>query len=1260
MPTYRIEVWRSHAFKATVGTGQLATDLTTYKENQVGYTVTRLYFICGELTPEEIHHLSAELLVDPAIESYSVLDIHEAQSFPQANHSIEVTTLPGVTDPVAENLVKAAHQIGLTNLEQAATGTRYLLADRLSKEQLHQLASGVLSNEVIQRYEIDRPIAPPFVLTQDEGETVEIIPVCTVDDQALLQISANRRLALNLEEMRAIRGYFQQEGRDPTDVELETLAQTWSEHCVHKTFKAKINYTGPPAGRDRFAPVEQQTINGLLNTYIRRATEDVNRPWVRSAFVDNAGIVRFDDRWDLAFKVETHNHPSALEPFGGANTGVGGVVRDVLGVSARPIANTDVLCFGVQDMPPEKLPKGVLHPRRIQDGVVDGIEDYGNKMGIPTVSGAIYYHPEYTSNPLVFCGCLGILPHGSHPTEAQPGDLIVVIGGRTGRDGLRGATFSSMEMDQTTGEVAGSAVQIGHPINEKQTLEVILQARDEELYNAVTDCGAGGLSSAVGEMGRAIGARVQLADVPLKYRGLYPWEIWLSEAQERMVLAIPPENWERLKAICELHQTEITCIGTFEPTGRLRLHHKERLVGDMALEFLHDGIPLPVLDGTWEPKPPTDLSVTARPADPTAVLLELLAHPNIRSKEDVIRRYDHEVQGGTAVKPLTGAGDHGPGDATVLVPLDTLADVTGEAGPRGAALAVGICPAYTQIDPYAMAWAAIDEAMRNVVAVGADPDQVALLDNFCWGNPNLPDRLGSLVRAAQACYEAAVTYQAPFISGKDSLNNEFVAEDGKKHAIPGTLMISALGIVPDLAQAVTMDLKEPGNMLYVVGETSDELGGSHYALVRGIDGGEVPQPQEAPLTTMQALHRAIQAGLVRACHDCSEGGLGVALAEMCLSGRLGAHVALEDIAPTIPTAERPDAALFSESLTRFVVEVRPEDERLFVKTLDGVFVARLGEVTQHERLVIDTAFDGGERLVDVTVARLESAWRGGLPAAPIPGRPNRGERSLKISVPAAHTAPKRIAIMHAKGTNRDRDAIAACELAGGAPEIVYINEVVTGQKNLLDYHMLIMPGGFSYGDDLGGGVLWAFTLMHQLGQGMREFVQSGRPVLGICNGFQALVKAGLLPGPEVYPDGRRTITLTHNERGAFECRWVYLKASPTCNNLFVAGHDELVYCPVAHGEGRLMTADEATLGALEQQNLIALTYITAEGSPADYPDNPNGSLLGIAGLGNLQGNVLGLMPHPENHIYPWQHPRWQRGERGMTGLRLFENGIKNA
>ncbi len=629
-----------------------------------GYRVHRLYFLEGALSAEDILRVSKELLADPVTETFTISRVDSPpQKDPIASsHSIEVTLLPGVTDSAAENLLRAAHLLGVSGLARAATGQRYLLDGTHTRAELERLAADQFANAVIQRFSIDQPIAPPFVPYQRADATVEVIALRDGDDAGLLRISAERRLALNLDEMKAIRDYFREEERDPTDAELEMLAQTWSEHCVHKTFKALIDYTDLDTG-------ETQTIDGLLRTTIRAATEKIDKPFVRSAFVDNAGIVAFDDTWDLAFKVETHNHPSALEPFGGANTGVGGVVRDILGVSARPIANTDVLCFGLPDTPDAQIPTGTLHPRRIADGVIHGVEDYGNKMGIPTVNGAVLYHPGYTANPLVFCGCLGILPHGAHVTGAQDGDLVVVIGGRTGRDGLRGATFSSMEMDTSTGGIAGSAVQIGHPIHEKQVQEALLRLRDARLYHAVTDCGAGGLSSAVGEMAAGLGASVRLESVPLKYPGLRPWEIWLSEAQERMVFAVRREDWEQFQEICAGQDVEAAEIGVFEATGRLKLTYEKHFVGDLSVVFLHEGIPQLHLTAEWR-APKIDTSGRAfhetplhDPSDVTPRAAGAPQHSQQGEHRPALRPRGAGRDGGQAVRRRGGAWSRRRGGA---------------------------------------------------------------------------------------------------------------------------------------------------------------------------------------------------------------------------------------------------------------------------------------------------------------------------------------------------------------------------------------------------------------------------------------------------------------------------------------------------------------------------------------------------------------------------------------------------------------------
>ncbi|MBN2005737.1 MAG: phosphoribosylformylglycinamidine synthase subunit PurS [Anaerolineae bacterium] len=1039
--TYRIEVfWRSGADgRAEELLGQVAQlGIKTVAQVQI----SNLYFLRGELSDDDTQRIAREFLADPVVEDYNAVLLPLLPG--DETHSIEVTLHPGVTDPVARHLLYRARQLGVAALEAVTTGSRYTFEGPCSPADLQRIAGELLCNAVIQSYTLG-PSQPEFVPDAAPSAAVDTIPIRDLDAAALQRLSVERVLFLSLAEMQAIQAEFRTLGRDPSDVELEILAQTWSEHCLHKTFKAEIDYTcyggmprvmvGAEAGGDRGQGPDREIIPSLIKTYLRAATERLNKPWVLSAFVDNAGIVDFDDEFEVSFKVETHNHPSALEPFGGANTGVGGVIRDVMGVSAQPIANTDVLCFGPLDMADAAVPGGTLHPRRIARGVVAGIEDYGNKMGIPTVNGAILYHEDYAANPLVYCGCVGIAPKGVHRTEAQPGDLCVALGGRTGRDGLHGATFSSAELTHDTGQTVGSVVQIGDPITEKAVLDALLVARDAGLYTAITDCGAGGFSSAVGEMGKDVGVDVDLRDVPLKYPGLRPWEIWLSEAQERMVIAAPETNLARLREICAIYNVEMTVIGRFTGDGRLRIRYGDILAADLPMAFIHEGWPRLTLKAEWgkdqesgimnhesvtrwihewralfapnrdvtrpelqmvdgelqiiEPEThrvfrvPLFLSKLIemirtrgfRVADEepetaeselhpafqlspyTSLLLQMLSHPDVASKEAVIRRYDHEVLGATIGKPLVGAMNDGPADAAVLKPLMAK-------GLRGIVLGAGINPYYGLLDPYAMAWAVVDEAVRNVVAVGADPDRIAILDNFCWGSPQLPERLGGLVRAAQGCHDAALAYGTPFISGKDSLYNEFVDARGQKRAIPPTLLISSLGIAPDARWIVTSDLKRPGDRLYLVGATRDELGGSLYERLTGAAGGALPAPVPDAVETFRALHRAITGGLVTAAHDCSEGGLAVAAAEMCIGGRLG-------LALTLPG--EPAAALFAESSARFLVEVAPECSAAFEQVLEGRPCVDIGAVMEDATLRI---FDAqGEAWVESEVRVLVWAWQ---------------------------------------------------------------------------------------------------------------------------------------------------------------------------------------------------------------------------------------------------------------------------------------------
>jgi len=895
--------------------------------------VQDLYFIEGQLSQEDLQQLALSLLTDPVTQTVKWDELPESPSDPEPDSVIlEVALRPGVTDPVAEQIVRASHELGFDGVHRAATGQRFILcfdetADHLSLAQ--SIAKSLLANNVIQHWTIGE-ITPSFPEEVASSGAVESIAIRNLNDVELLALSKDRRAALDLAEMQAIRDYCQKENRDLTDVEFETIAQTWSEHCVHKTFKAKVDV--------EFGNQNSYEIDSLIKTYLKSATDKINAPWVISAFVDNAGIIDFDDEFEISFKAETHNHPSAVEPFGGANTGVGGVIRDILGVSAKPIANTDILCFGNQNVSFDKLPEGVLHPRRIMSGVVAGVQDYGNKIGIPTVNGAILFDEGYTANPLVFCGCVGIAPKGKHRKNPQVGDRVIVLGGRTGRDGLRGATFSSMTMDAQTGEVAGASVQIGDPIVEKGLIDVIVQARDLGLYNDITDCGAGGLSSAVGEMASKIGCDVELKNVRLKYPGLAPWEIWLSEAQERMVLAVSSEKLSALQELCDTFDTELTDIGSFTGNQRLVVRYDGKVVLDIDNEFLHEGIPQRKLNAivTESVSRSRDdaLPITV---DTKVALVKLLSHPNIASKSSVIRIYDHEIQGGTVVKPLTGVEMDAPSDATVIKPIGTR-------GKKGIVLSNGINPEYGKRDAYRMALAVIDEAIRNAVAVGADPERIAILDNFCWGDPKRPETMGSLVEAVRGCHDGALLFGAPFISGKDSLNNEYMGADGQRHAIPPTLLISALGMMDDVSKAITMDLKEAGNEIYVVGNFEPVFGGSHFGLVMGDVDDAIPDMHEITPKVYKALHRAINAGLIRSAHDISEGGLAVAAAEMCIGGRLGIE------ADNLSARE-----LFGETTGCLLVEIESKKLSRLEEIFKDLPYRKLGKVTSTQILKLGTS-----------------------------------------------------------------------------------------------------------------------------------------------------------------------------------------------------------------------------------------------------------------------------------------------------------------
>ncbi len=935
-----------------------------------------VYLIEADVDPQQIQTIANEILSDSVAQAPTI----GVRTPERDSQLVEVHPLPGVMDPAAQSVELAIREL-LGVSASVRTGTRFDLVG-IDDKQADRVANRLLANATVQAVYRQPHCPDAFPTGHEQPLVVREIALLDLDDDGLTQLSREGHLFLSLDEMKAIQAEYRRLGREPRDVELETLAQTWSEHCVHKTLKSTIRYVGElPNAASRpghlINPDGSIMIHNLLKSTVAAATHELMADgvdWCLSVFVDNAGVIAFDDDTAVCFKVETHNHPSALEPYGGAATGIGGCIRDVIGtgLAAKPIAATDIFCVAYPGtFTAETLPAGCLHPQRILSRIVAGVRDYGNRMGIPTVNGTVYFDDRYVGNPLVYCGCVGVMPRHMVRGAAQSGDHIIALGGATGRDGIHGATFSSAELTDSHADEFSHAVQIGNPITEKKLLDVILQARDHAggcLFSAITDCGAGGFSSAVGEMGEQLGATVHLERAPIKYAGLTYTEIWISEAQERMVLAVPAANLNTLQELCRIEGVEMCDLGTFgTPDRELILNYAGTEVGRLPMEFMHEGIPTPTRQAEWKgvdqpaaaPKTRSYAQMGA-----SGMLLALLAHPNIASKHWIIRQYDHEVQGQTVVKPLTGARDDGPSDAAVLTPrLDST---------RGLALANGLATGLAA-DAYWMTLAAIDECVRNLVCVGTDPSRIAILDNFCWPSCGKASNLGSLVRAAEACYDGAKAYRTPFISGKDSLNNQFTTESGETIEIPPTLLISGFGIVPDVRRCVTMDLKRAGNRLLVIGETGSAMGGSHAVMIAA----DCAVNQDLPHLDLvrgprlaAAVAELIRTGLVRAAHDCSEGGLLVAAAEMALAGDLG----LDLDVTALPVNGKVDlvARLFAESPSRYLLEVEERHLATVERLMGDLPFALIGAVNDSGHLTV------GEADVDIEIDLLRRTWQGAL------------------------------------------------------------------------------------------------------------------------------------------------------------------------------------------------------------------------------------------------------------------------------------------
>jgi len=900
-----------------------------------GLVTAKVYRLEG-ISAQQAEFLARHLLAEEVFQIYTV---NEA-IIKDVNKLVEVAFKPGVMNPETGSILKAAADLGITEIVAADSSYEYGFYGTLTDAETEFILTGLLVNETVEMVVTEKPAT--LIIKGKPGGT-RMIPIRNMDDAALLELS-NDNLFLNIEEMRAIRSYFINLDRDPTDCEIETLAQTWSEHCGHKTFKATIMVDGQTK-----KPFYQR---------LRESTGQTNHPLVLSAFEDDSGVMHFYDGLALCGKVETHNSPSAIEPYGGAMTGSGGVFRDIMGTGtgAKVIASTDMFCFAPPDLPDTDVPPGCLHPHYLLRRVVDGVRDYGNRMGIPTNNGSVHFHRDFRAKPSVIVGAYGLIP-AADAGKRRPadGDLAVAIGGRTGRDGIHGATFSSGEMTSRTIDVNASAVQIGHAIEEKRMSDALLRAREEKLIRAITDCGAGGFASAFGEMGEDTGVRIYLDRVPLKYQGLAPWEIWLSESQERMGLAVAPKHMERLAAICREHNVEVTVIGEFTDTGKLELFYHDEPVGELTMEFLHHGLPERVMTAAPQ-EHSVPVSEPDLPGDWEQVCTQVMQHLNVCSKEPIVRMYDHGVQGSNALPPFSGIAGDAPNDAVVIAP------VPGQK--YGAVIAHGLNPVLNSIDPYAGSIWAATEAVANAVASGANPDELVLIDNFIWPYPDEAS-LFDLDRAVDACVDFVKATGMPFISGKDSLSSTYRAPDGLVLKIPPVLCISCFGRVADVAQTISTDFKRPGSIIALVGQRDvQQMGGSAYFDITGATSPRVPliNPDQL-IATLRSLHRANHSGAVLACHDISEGGLLAALAEMCLGGDMGAAVSL-------PANERTDYSLFNETAGCFLVELA--DQAQLEELFKNVPHIILGCTTAEQNMSVTQA---NKNIFNISTAKLFTAWQ---------------------------------------------------------------------------------------------------------------------------------------------------------------------------------------------------------------------------------------------------------------------------------------------
>ncbi len=1197
--------------------------INSLSDSRIGKT----FFFQG-FTPEEIQRVRHEILHED-----THLDFYEGQmnleSVANPSHFVCISYQRQVSNPAIDSLEHAIQRIGIPlERKRVQISEIYLLYGDVSAAERDRIEE-MLVNVSIQ----ERLSNPPTSLGVDAvgNDTVELISLRSLLDSELKSMSENRRLFLSLKEMQAIQTHYKKIGREPTDCELEVIAQGWSEHCGHKTFKAEVYMNG-----EKKQPLYKR---------LKQSTVEIAHPDVLSCFVDDSGVVRLDDEHGVCIKAETHSAPAAIEPFGGTETGVGGVIRDILGtgLGAKPIAVMDVLCFGDLSLSTENVPPGCLHPNVLLNKCVAGVESYGNKMGLPNISGALYFDNCFSTKPIVLAGSIGLIPiEKAEKGKPQPGDVIICLGGKTGKDGIHGATFSSGEMTDRTKALDSTAVQIGYPVLERQVMDVLAKLFEKNIIHALTDCGGGGLSSAVTEICENLGGTVDLREITTKYQGLKPWELFLSESQERMLIAIPPERAAEVIALCMHYGINADQIGSFgEGDNILTLNYGKKKVAELDLGFVLGGNPQTTIEGEYkEPKFRESSVPHMSQSEIRDLAFEILNDLNVCSRESVVRKYDQVVTGHTQERSFGGKHQDTPQDALLLRPkYDSF---------KGLMTTHGLAPEIGKHDPYMGSLTSVIEAISNAVARGADLSKIFLIDNFIHPRPDNPEDVGTLDRSLEGAIAGAKAFGTPFVSGKDSLGSTYHSADGTVIKANPMIIVTALSVLDDIERTVPSHFQKIGSQIVLLGDSGpSKLGGSVVAKKLGLDTNAVPQYDlDALKKTFVQLHKLIKENQVLSCHDIKEGGIFTTIAEMMFGNERGVQIDLSNI-----DAGSLIGFLYNEKAGRFIVEVSADRD---IETLfNGMSYTILGKTHKGKNLNLRLSRD--EARMCLRMEDMKDAYHNSQLEAVL--KLDRESSSIKTAKPitpsrARRTASKvqpEVLIVKAPGTNSEQETAQSFEVAGARSRIVDIVDLTLQQ--LKNAQILALPGGFSYGDDLGAGKIFSLDLLHKFGDGLHEFVYDDKLVLGICNGFQVLARTGLLPNKKI---GELECNLLHNEAGHFVCRDVELLVEDSVCRWTEGIQGARVRVPIAHGEGRFFTSS-STLETIESGKQVAFRYADSNGQATQKrPYNPNGSLNSIAGITDPNGKILGMMPHPER-----DHRNFFRKKlKDVIGLDIIQGGVQ--